>query len=426
MPSPMSAPDSSRNSSVSESISFVHPITLSHGRNAEVWDTAGKRYIDFVGGIGVLNLGHCNPQVVEAIREQAGKLTHYCFNATPHAPYRAFIEQLTRFIPVNYPVSGMLTNSGAEAAENALKIVRGATGKTAVIAFDGGFHGRTLATLNLNGKVAPYKQKVGVLPGPVYHIPFPSADNGVTSEQALQALERLFSVEIDVNDVACFIFEPVQGEGGFLALEPDFAKVLRAFCDNHGIVLIADEIQSGFGRSGQRFAFSRLGIEPDLILLGKSIAGGVPLGAVVGRKALLDTLPKGGLGGTYSGNPIACAAGLASLAQMSDENLSSWGELQENAIVSRYNQWQAQNLSPWLGRLTGVGCMRGIELADPQGKPAPQQLAQLLSSARDAGLLLMPSGKSRHIIRLLIPLTIEPDVLNEGLDIFERCLKALG
>jgi 4-aminobutyrate aminotransferase len=411
---------------ISESISSVHPIILSQGRNAEVWDIDGKRYIDFVGGIGVLNLGHCNPQIVEAIREQAGKLTHYCFNATPHAPYIQFMEQLARFIPVSYPVSGMLTNSGAEAAENALKIVRAATGRTAVIAFDGGFHGRTLATLSLNGKVAPYKQKVGVLPGPVFHIPYPTADTGVTSAQALNALERLFSVEIDVNDIACIIFEPIQGEGGFLAMEPDFAKALRAFCDQHGIVLIADEIQSGFGRSGARFAFSRLGIEPDLLLLGKSIAGGIPMGAVVGRKALLDILPKGGLGGTYSGNPIACAAGLASLAQMTDANLSSWSELQESAIVSRYHGWKQSGLSPWLGRLTGVGCMRGIELADPQGRPAPQQLTQLLASARDAGLLLMPSGKARHIVRLLIPLTIEPDILNEGLDIFERCLAALN
>ncbi|EPM82305.1 4-aminobutyrate aminotransferase, partial [Pseudomonas syringae pv. actinidiae ICMP 18886] len=341
---------------ISESISFVHSMTLSHGRNAEVWDTTGKRYIDFVGGIGVLNLGHCNPQVVKAIQDQAAKLTHYCFNATPHDPYIQFMRHLTQFVPVSYPLSGMLTNSGAEAAENALKIVRGATGRSAVIAFDGGFHGRTLATLNLNGKVAPYKQKVGVLPGPVFHIPFPSKDNGVSTEQALKALERLFSVEIDVNDVACIIFEPVQGEGGFLAMEPDFAQALRAFCDEHDIVLIADEIQSGFGRTGQRFAFTRLGIEPDLILLGKSIAGGIPLGAVVGRKALIDNLPKGGLGGTYSGNPIGCAAGLASLAQMTDENLSIWGEQQESAIVSRYNAWQASNLSPYLGRLTGVGC----------------------------------------------------------------------
>ncbi|QJI13699.1 aspartate aminotransferase family protein [Pseudomonas sp. ADAK22] len=409
---------------ISQSISIVHPISLSHGKNAEVWDTAGKRYIDFVGGIGVLNLGHCHPGVVEAIRQQATKLTHYAFNAAPHAPYIELMDRLTAFIPVDYPVSGMLTNSGAEAAENALKIVRGATGRTAVIAFDGAFHGRTLATLNLNGKVAPYKQKVGVLPGPVYHLPYPSVDNGVSCAEALKAMDRLFSVEIDVEDVACFIIEPVQGEGGFLALDVEFAQALRRFCDEKNILLIADEIQSGFGRTGQRFAFSRLGIEPDLILLGKSIAGGVPLGAVVGRKALLDTLPKGGLGGTYSGNPIACAAALATLDAMTDEHLKTWGSHQAEAIVSRYEQWRAQGV-PYLGRLTGVGAMRGIELANADGSPASRQLTQLLGLARDAGLLLMPSGKSRHIIRLLAPLTTEPAVLEEGLDILEACLKQL-
>ena len=410
---------------VSQSISIVHPISLSHGKNAEVWDTTGKRYIDFVGGIGVLNLGHCHPQVVEAIREQATRLTHYAFNAAPHAPYIELMARLSDFIPVSYPVSGMLTNSGAEAAENALKIVRGATGRTAVIAFDGAFHGRTLATLNLNGKVAPYKQKVGVLPGPVYHLPYPSADNGVTCADALKAMERLFSVEIDVEDVACFIIEPVQGEGGFLALDLEFAQALRRFCDEKQILLIADEIQSGFGRTGQRFAFSRLGIEPDLILLGKSIAGGVPLGAVVGRKNLMDNLPKGGLGGTYSGNPIACAAALATLEVMTDANLHAWGAQQEAAIVRRYATWRDQALSPYLGRLTGVGAMRGIELANADGTPAPRQLTQLLGLARDAGLLLMPSGKARHIIRLLAPLTTEPAVLEEGLDILEACFKRL-
>jgi 4-aminobutyrate aminotransferase/(S)-3-amino-2-methylpropionate transaminase len=411
---------------ISQSINVVHPVTLSHGKNAEVWDTDGKRYIDFVGGIGVLNLGHCHPRIVEAIREQATRLTHYAFNAAPHVPYLELMDRLTAFIPVDYAVSGMLTNSGAEAAENALKIVRGATGRTAVIAFDGAFHGRTLATLNLNGKVAPYKQKVGVLPGPVYHLPFPSKDNGVTCADTLKAMDRLFSVEIDVEDVACFIVEPVQGEAGFLAMDVEFAQALRAFCDEKNILLIADEIQSGFGRTGERFAFSRLGIEPDLILLGKSIAGGVPLGAVVGRKALLDTLPKGGLGGTYSGNPIACAAGLATLDEMTDANLQAWGTQQEEAIVSRYEAWRASKLSPYLGRLTGVGAMRGIELINTDGKPASAQLTQLLSLARDAGLLLMPSGKSRHIIRLLAPLTTEAAVLEEGLDILEACLAKLS
>jgi 4-aminobutyrate aminotransferase len=410
---------------ISRSINIVHPVTLSHGKNAEVWDTEGKRYIDFVGGIGVLNLGHCHPRIVDAIRDQATRLTHYAFNAAPHAPYIDLMNRLAAFIPVDYPVSGMLTNSGAEAAENALKIVRGATGRTAVIAFDGAFHGRTLATLNLNGKVAPYKQKVGVLPGPVFHLPFPSKDNGVTCAEALKAMDRLFSVEIDVEDVACFIVEPVQGEAGFLAMDVEFAQALRRFCDEKNILLIADEIQSGFGRTGQRFAFSRLGIEPDLILLGKSIAGGVPLGAVVGRKALLDTLPKGGLGGTYSGNPIACAAALATLDEMTDANLHAWGTQQEEAIVSRYEAWRTRKLSPYLGRLTGVGAMRGIELSNADGTPASAQLTQLLALARDAGLLLMPSGKSRHIIRLLAPLTTEASVLEEGLDILEACLAKL-
>ncbi|AJO80452.1 aspartate aminotransferase family protein [Pseudomonas sp. MRSN 12121] len=411
--------------SISQSISIVHPIRLSHGCNAEVWDEDGRRYIDFVGGIGVLNLGHCHPRVVAAIQQQATRLTHYAFNAAPHGPYVEFMERLARFVPLGYPVSGMLTNSGAEAAENALKIVRGATGRTAVIAFDGGFHGRTLAALNLNGKVAPYKQKIGVLPGPVYHLPYPSADNGVTCEDALKAMQRLFSVEIDVAEVACFIVEPVQGEAGFLALDSTFAKALRRFCDEQGILLIVDEIQSGFGRTGQRFAFSRLGIEPDLVLLGKSIAGGVPLGAVLGRKALLDNLPRGGLGGTYSGNPIACAAAMATLEEMSDSNLQAWGERQEQAIVSRYQRWQAERLTPYLGRLTGVGAMRGIELVKADGSPAPEQLSALLVAAREAGLLLMPSGKARHIVRLLAPLTIESEVLEEGLDILQACLARL-
>lgn len=411
--------------SISQSIAIVHPITLSHGCNAEVWDTDGKRYIDFVGGIGVLNLGHCNPAVVEAIQDQAARLTHYAFNAAPHAPYLALMERLSAFVPLSYPLAGMLTNSGAEAAENALKVARGATGKRAVIAFDGGFHGRTLATLNLNGKVAPYKQRVGELPGPVYHLPYPSADTGVTCDQALAALERLFSVEIAVEEVAAFIFEPVQGEGGFLALDPAFAQALRRLCDSHGILLIADEIQSGFGRTGQRFDFPRLGIEPDLLLLAKSIAGGMPLGAVVGRRELLGALPKGGLGGTYSGNPIACAAALASLEQMSDTNLATWGERQAQAIAQRYQRWQQVGLCRYLGRLTGVGAMRGVELVNQDGSPAPAQLAQVLERARARGLLLMPSGKARHIIRLLAPLTIEPHVLEQGLTILEQCLAEL-
>lgn len=412
-------------SPVSAALSIVHPITLARGQNAEVWDSEGKRYIDFVGGIGVLNLGHCHPAVVAAVTEQAQRLTHSAFNAVPHEGYRQLMKALADFIPVGYPLAGMLTNSGAEAAENALKIVRAATGRSVVIAFDGAFHGRTLATLNLNGKVAPYKQRLGVLPGPVYHIPYPSPDTGVTADEAYKALERLFGVEVDIGEVACVIFEPIQGEGGFLSMDPGFAQGLRTLCDANGILLIADEIQSGFGRTGQRFAFPRLGIEPDLLLLGKSIAGGLPLGAVVGRQALLDALPKGGLGGTYSGNPLACAAALATLAVMTDANLASWGEAQEQAILRRYASWRERALSPSLGRLTGTGAMRGIELLTADGQPGTQQLATLVETARKNGLLLMPSGKSRHIVRLLAPLTIEPELFEQGLDIFEACLAGI-
>ena len=412
-------------SPVSAALSIVHPITLARGQNAEVWDSEGKRYIDFVGGIGVLNLGHCHPAVVAAVTEQAQRLTHSAFNAVPHEGYRQLMKALADFIPVGYPLAGMLTNSGAEAAENALKIVRAATGRSVVIAFDGAFHGRTLATLNLNGKVAPYKQRLGVLPGPVYHIPYPSPDTGVSADEAYKALERLFGVEVDIGEVACVIFEPIQGEGGFLSMDPGFAQGLRTLCDANGILLIADEIQSGFGRTGQRFAFPRLGIEPDLLLLGKSIAGGLPLGAVVGRQALLDALPKGGLGGTYSGNPLACAAALATLAVMTDANLASWGEAQEQAILRRYASWRERALSPSLGRLTGTGAMRGIELLTADGQPGTQQLATLVETARKNGLLLMPSGKSRHIVRLLAPLTIEPELFEQGLDIFEACLAGI-
>jgi 4-aminobutyrate aminotransferase / (S)-3-amino-2-methylpropionate transaminase / 5-aminovalerate transaminase len=225
--------------------------------------------------------------------------------------------------------------------------------------------------------------------------------------------------------VACFIVEPVQGEGGFQALDAAFAQDLRRFCDAHGILLIIDEIQSGFGRSGQRFAFSRLGIEPDLLLLGKSMAGGLPLAAVVGRRELMDALPKGGLGGTYSGNPIACAAALATLEEMSDANLATWGELQERTILARYTSWQQAPWAAAIGRLTGVGAMRGIELRSADGGPGSERLASLLGNAREQGLLLMPSGKQRHIIRLLAPLTTEPERLDEGFDIFERCLAQL-
>ncbi|MBL1376371.1 2-aminoadipate transaminase [Zobellella iuensis] len=410
---------------ISQSLGVIHPICMERGRNAEVWDEQGKRYIDFVGGIGVLNLGHGHPAVVEAIRAQSDKLLHSAFNAVPHRGYLAVARQLAEFVPVSYPLSCMLTNSGAEATENALKVARAATGRQGVIAFDDGFHGRTLAALNLNGKVKPYKHRLGALPGPVYHLPFPSRDSDVGADQAMAALARLFEVELPPEEVACIIVEPVQGEGGFRLLCADFAARLRALCDAHDILLVFDEIQSGFGRTGSRFAFSHLGVEPDLLLMGKSMASGLPLAAVAGRAELMDALPKGGLGGTYSGNALACAAARVVMDLMSEQQLRLWGARQERATLAAYQAWRASGRYPMLGRLTGIGAMRGIVFEDTANATGSEHLAALLDAGRELGVLLMPSGRRRNVLRLLPPLTTEPEVLAEGLACLERALETL-
>ena len=439
---------------VTDAFTMVHPITLTHGSNARVWDTDEQSYIDFVGGIGVLNFGHCQPKIVEAITNQAQSLIHYAYNAAGHLPYQTLMPRLCQWVAASMhavntstaaqrlspqaiaaydtepratdiALSGMLTNSGAEATENALKIARLKTKRVGVIAFDGGFHGRTLAAVNLNGKVAPYKRGLGPLSGAVYHIPFPSPDNDISDQQAIDALTRLFEIETDVDNIGAFIVEPIQGEGGFQCLSPSFARYLRAFCDEHGIVLIMDEIQSGYGRTGVPFAFMHLGITPDLLLLGKSIAGGLPLGAVIGTDALMNDLPKGSLGGTYSGNPVACAAANATLDLMAEpavwESAAHYSAVIEDTVTA----WQEQGLSPWLHGLTGVGAMRGIELHHPSAGTNPQVMAYVLKAARARGLLLMPSGKYRHIIRLLPPLTIEPDTLQDGLAILKTVLQSI-
>lgn len=410
---------------ISQALGTVHPICIERGRNAEVWDERGNRYVDFVGGIGVLNLGHSHPVIVEAVKAQVDTLMHSAFNAVPHRGYLEVAKALAACVPVSYPLSCMLTNSGAEATENALKVVRAATGRQTIIAFDDGFHGRTLAALNLNGKVKPYKDRLGALPGPVHHIPFPSDDSDVDADQAMAALERLFEVVTPVDEVACIIVEPVQGEGGFRLLCRDFARRLRDVCDRHGIVLIFDEIQSGFGRTGSRFAFSRLGVEPDLLLMGKSMAAGLPLAAVAGRAELMDAVPKGGLGGTYSGNAVACAAAQAVMALMSEEALAAWGERQESLIVEAHRRWQASGRFPMVGRLTGVGAMRGVVFEDTAQASGAEHLAALLTAAREAGVLLMPSGRRRNVLRLLAPLTAELEIVTEGLACIERALESL-
>ncbi|WP_201579879.1 aspartate aminotransferase family protein [Psychrobacter sp. Pi2-52] len=410
---------------VTDAFTMVHPITVTKGKNAKVWDNNDQCYIDFVGGIGVLNFGHCHPHIVTAIINQTQSLIHYAYNAAAHTPYQTFMPRLCELIPISGELSGMLTNSGAEATENAIKIARLKTQRVGVIAFDGGFHGRTLAAVNLNGKVAPYKRGLGPLAGSVYHIPFPSPDNEVSDQQAIDALNRLFEVETDINNIGAIIAEPIQGEGGFQLMSRSFAQYLRAFCDEHGILLIMDEIQSGYGRTGSPFAFSHLGIEPDMILLGKSIAGGLPLGAVVGKASVINGLPKGSLGGTYSGNPVACAAANATIDIMQEDEIWASAKHYAQVIETSIAQWQAEGISPWLYGLTGIGAMRGIELRHAEYGSHPSVMAHVLTQARKRGLLLMPSGKHRHIIRLLPPLTTEPETLQTGLDILRDVLRTI-
>jgi 4-aminobutyrate aminotransferase len=411
---------------VSDSLGIVHPLVIERGRNAEVWDEQGRHYVDFVGGIGVLNLGHCHPTITDAAKAQVDTLMHSAFNALPHRGYLDVVKALDAFVPVSYPLSCMLTNCGAEATENALKVARAATGRQTVIAFDDGFHGRTLAALNLNGKVKPYKNRLGTLPGPVYHLPFPSPDGDVDADQAKAALERLFEVEVPAEEVACLIVEPVQGEGGFRRLDTEFATWLRGVCDQQGIVLIFDEIQSGFGRTGRRFAFSHLGVEPDLLLMGKSMAAGLPLAAVAGKAEIMNAPPKGGLGGTYSGNAVACAAARAVMELMSEDNLRRWSERQEALILEAHRRWCDSGRFPMLGAVTGIGAMRGIVFEDSAGTRGSEHLAALLAAGREEGVLLMPSGRRRNVLRLLPPLTAEPEVLKEGLTRLERALQRLG
>jgi 4-aminobutyrate aminotransferase/(S)-3-amino-2-methylpropionate transaminase len=310
-----------RQQAVPRGVSNSLMVYAERASNAEIWDVEGRRYIDFASGISVLNTGHLHPKVQAAIALQLQKFTHSCFQVTPYESYIALAEQLNALAPGATPKKTIFLTTGAEAVENAIKIARYHTKRSAVIAFSGGFHGRTLACISLTGKVQPYKAGFGPMLPEIYHLPYPMAYHGVTTEDSLQALELLFKADVDPARVAAIIIEPVLGEGGFYAAPAELMRKLRALCDSHGIVLIADEIQSGFGRTGRMFAIEHSGIEPDLITIAKSVAGGVPLSGVIGKAEIMDAPLPGGLGGTYAGSPLACAAGLAVLEVMREEQL---------------------------------------------------------------------------------------------------------
>ena len=390
--------------------------------NSELWDVEGRRFIDFASGIAVLNVGHCHPKVVAAVNAQLGLLTHAAFQITPYANYIEVAEHLNKMAPGPTPKKSMLFSTGAEAVENAVKIARYHTRRAGVIAFSGAFHGRTLATMTLTGKVQPYKAGFGPLLPSVFHVPFPMAYHGVSSEQSLAAIEHLFKADVDPAQVAALIIEPVQGEGGFYIAPPEFLRALRALCDRHGIMLIIDEIQSGFARTGRMFAIEHSGVEPDLMTVAKSIAGGLPLSAVVGKAEIMDAPPPGGLGGTYAGSPLACAAALAVFEVIASENL-----LQRSQHIGELLQTRLRTLQqrfPVIGEIRGVGAMVAMELvknSSPEQPDAELTRALVLAAAAQ-GLVILSCGVYSNVIRFLSPLTISDALLGEGLDKLEAAL----
>ena len=401
------------------------PVYVERARNAELWDVEGRRYVDFAGGIAVLNTGHLHPKVQAAVARQLDAFSHTCLMITPYESAVALAERLNRLAPGPTPKKSIFVTTGAEAVENCIKIARAHTGRAGVIAFGGGFHGRTFMAMALTGKVAPYKAGFGPFPAEVYHAPFPIPYHGVSVEQSLAALEHTFKYDIEPARVAAIIIEPVMGEGGFYAAPPEFLRALRKLCDQHGIVLVIDEIQTGFARTGRLFAIEHAGIEPDLMTMAKSLAGGFPLAAVVGKAAIMDAPGPGGLGGTCAGSPIACAAALAVLEVIEEEQLCQRAVAIGDAMTGRLREL-AREL-PCIGDVRGLGAMVAIELVknrDPHS-PDPDLTKALTKRAAEKGLVLLSCGLYGNVIRFLVPLTASDAIVREGLDIVAESLREL-
>jgi 4-aminobutyrate aminotransferase / (S)-3-amino-2-methylpropionate transaminase / 5-aminovalerate transaminase len=401
-------------------------VYAERANNAELWDVEGRRYVDFASGIAVVNTGHLHPQVKAAMEAQLGKITHGCFQVTPYESYIALAERLNALAPGPTPKKTIFLTTGAEAVENAIKIARYASRRSAVIAFTGGFHGRTLACIALTGKVQPYKAGFGPMLPEVFHVPYPMAYHGVSPADSLAAIENLFKADVDPQRVAAIIIEPVQGEGGFYIAPPEFLRSLRALCDKHGILLIADEIQTGFARTGRTFAIEHAGVEPDLMTVAKSIAGGVPLSAVIGKAEIMDAPVVGGLGGTFAGSPLACAAGLAVLDVLEREKLNERAEQLGATLAGRLRQMQTR--FPCIGEIRQLGMMVAIELVKNRRADCPdaELTRAVVQAAGRRGLILLSCGLYSNVIRILAPLTIPEEQLDEGLALLEQSLAEAG
>ena len=409
---------------VPRGITSAHPVTVDRAQGSEIWDISGRRYIDFAGGIGVMNVGHAHPRVMKAVREQLDRATHTSFQVVHYESYLRLAERLCEVAPIDGPKKAIFFSTGAEAIENAVKIARAATGRPAVISFRGGFHGRTLLALSLTGSVQPYKQDFGPYATEIYQTPFPYAYRGWTTEAAMADLENLLESEVSPKRVAAIVIEPVLGEGGFVPAPLDFMRSLRELCARHGMLLIVDEIQTGFGRTGKFFAIEHSGVQADLITVAKSLAAGFPLSAVVGKAQVMDAPDPGGLGGTYGGNPVACAAGLAVMDVMRDEKLPERAARIGSVVEERMQSWAADH--KLIGDVRVVGAMAGMELVRDRGtkEPADKETAKIIATAREKGLIILRCGVHHNVIRTLMPLTIPDELLEEGLDMLGASLGA--
>ncbi len=417
-----------REQAVPRGVATMLPVFTDHARNAEMWDVEGNRYIDFGSGIAVLNTGHLHPKVKAAVAAQLDKFSHSCFQVTPYETYVRLADKLNRLVPGPTPKKTIFLSTGAEAVENAIKIARAHTGRPGVVAFAGGFHGRTMMGMALTGKVVPYKTGFGPFPGEVYHLPFPVAYHGVSVEQCLKALETVFKADIEPTRVAAIIIEPVQGEGGFYIAPPAFLQALRQLCDQHGIVLIADEIQTGFARTGKLLAIEHAGIEPDLITMAKSLAGGFPLSAVTGKAAIMDAPAPGGLGGTYAGSPIACAAAEAVLEVIEEEKLCARADAIGALMQSELTAMQADaRFSGRIGEVRGLGAMVAMELVKngDADQPDAELTKALVGRCAAKGLIILACGVRGNVIRFLVPLTAPDTLIREGLGILRGAMAEL-
>ncbi len=414
-----------REAALPRGLAQAHPLFASHARNAEIHDVANRRFIDFTAGIAVVNTGHCHPRIIDAIVDQTARFSHTCFQVVAYEVYVELAERLNQLAPGHAPKKTLLLNSGAEAVENAVKIARAYTGRPGIIAFDDAFHGRTLFALGLTGKVSPYKRGFGPFPAEIHHAPYPVGLHGISVDDAIAGVDTLFRTRIEPERVAAIIVEPVQGEGGYYPAPPLFLQRLRVLADEHRILLIADEIQTGMARTGELFAVDHSGVVPDIITLAKGLGGGFPISAVIGRADVMDAVGSGGLGTTFGGNPIACAAALAVL-----EVIESEGLCERAAEIGRHMRLRLHEIASRhreIGDVRGLGAMVAVELfehGDPC-RPATGLTRKVIAQARERGLLLLACGRDGNVIRLMVPLTIEQAVLDEGLDILADSLEAV-